>query len=291
MSAPRSKLSAIFAGSVAGSLAVVILLMVPVIGVRKEFGLVALNWQEIVLYSACLIAGTIAGARVGFREFQSNTVMLDYAEEPTAEEPIVLEAEQDNEPEQISIDDDEPPSTVPQIELSLAGGPKKPRHRFWTEAGKSRTRVLLLFLYLLLYVMCSILCQKMNLGSLVTDALTAEVVRTFGLTMSVTGLYLMVRGMFVQVAPAKAKLIEITAPELTIGGWSPHLSPHVPPTRVEFLRTHPVCAGWLVLLTGLPIVFMAWFPLIAIPGLFIAMNWLFVVRNATSNDFPAATSA
>ncbi len=291
MSAPRSKLSAIFAGSVAGSLAVVILLMVPVVGVRKEFSQVALNWQEIVLYCACLIAGTIAGARVGFREFQSNTVMLNCAEEESeVEASDADEVEQNEELEKLSIDD-EPPSTVPQIELSLAGGPKKPRHRFWTEASKSRTRVLLLFLYLLLYVMCSILCQKMNLGSLVTDALTAEVVRTFGLGLSVSGLYLMVRGMFVQIAPAKTKLIESTTPELSIRGWSPHMSPHVPPTRVEFLRTHPVCAGWLVLLTGLPIVFMAWFPLIAIPGLFIAMNWLFVVRNATSSDFPAATSA
>lgn len=291
MSAPRSKLSAIFAGSVAGSLAVVILLMVPVLGVRKEFSQVALNWQEIVLYAGCLLAGTIAGARVGLREFMSNTVMLDCAEDEQLKDDVeVLELETVEVENNGSIDD-EPPSTVPQIELSLAGGPKKPRHRFWTEASKSRTRVLLLFLYLLLYVMCSILCQKMNLGSLVTDALTAEVVRTIGLGLSVAGLYLMVRGMFVQVAPEKTKLIQSDTAELNIGGWTPHLSPHVPPTRVEFLRSHPVCAGWLVLLTGLPIVFMAWFPLIAIPGLFIAMNWLFVVRNVESTDFPATTGA
>ncbi len=288
MSAPRSKSSAIFAGSAAGLLAVVILLMVPVLGVRKEFDHVILNWQEMVLYSSCLLAGTIAGARIGFREFQSNLVRFDFTEAPTVDEPEVLEAEPEPEQlEQVSTIDDEPPSTVPQIEESLAGGPKKPPRKFWTEGNKSRTRVLLLFLYLLLYVMCAVLCQKMNLGSLVTDVLTAEVVRTFGLGLSVTGLYLMVRGMLVTVAPSKTTVVVAEPDELKIGGWTPHLSPHVPPTRVEFLRSHPVCAGWLVLLTGLPVVFMAWFPLIAIPGLFIAMNWLFVVRNPTVSELPA----
>ncbi|MDZ4833151.1 MAG: hypothetical protein SGJ27_05055 [Candidatus Melainabacteria bacterium] len=341
MQPPRSKLSAIFAGSTAGLLAVLILLVVPILGVRKAPNLIATNWQEMVLYASCLLAGTIAGARIGLLEMHRarSTDAWHYGDAGTRAEleaNFKVEAETNDEANakanakadgdgeanansearaianaEASAEaappgsndtmselpapsdskqgvlehvDDEPPSTVPQIELSLAGGPKKPSFRFWTEQSKSRTRVLLLFLYLLLFVMCAVLCQKMILGSIVTDFLTAEMIRNLGVGLSVTGLYLMVRGMFVRSAPTKSSLVETETSDLKVGGWTPHLSPHVPPTRLAFLRAHPVCAGWLVLLTGLPLVFLAWFPLIAIPGLFIAMNWLFVERNPTSRD-------
>lgn len=328
MSAPRSKLSAIFSGSFAGLLAVVILLMVPVLGVRKQVSLLTLNWQELVLYISCLVAGTISGARVGIRESQS--IMLSGTAElseqstlPSSDlqpddsdegletlEPVGASVQEcstveapNNLADGAKLQNDEadthadvsrndpldlePPLTVPPIEESLAGGPRKPPRKFWTEASKSRTRVLLLFLYLLLYVMCAVLCQKINLGNIVTDVLTAEIIRNVGLGLSVTGLYLMVRGMFVKVASSSIALVSETA-ELNIGGWSPRQSPHVPPSRLQFLRTHPVCAGWLVLLTGLPLVYQAWFPLIAIPGLFVGMNWLFAERSPVGGDLAVA---
>jgi hypothetical protein len=42
-----------------------------------------------------------------------------------------------------------------------------------------------------------------------------------------------------------------------------------------------VCTGWLVVLAGLPLVFQAWFPLIALPGIFIGMNWMFPEKQPT----------
>jgi hypothetical protein len=305
MPAPRSKLSAIIAGSLAGLLAVVILLMVPILGVRKEFNLVVLNWQELVFYCACLLVGTVSGARLGYRESKSAGVfseaaspfVLNAVSEPD-ETVVELHADSLNVADNAgsssisvgsntaaghsadssrTIDDSGAVSRIPQIEESLAGGPKKRPHRFWTEASKVRTRVLLIFLYLLLFVMCAVLCQKINLGNIVTDALTAEIIRNVGLGFSILGLYLMVRGMFVTTAPFKLKLKK--EEQITVSGWTASTSHHVPPTRLEFLLSHPVCTGWLGLLTGLPLIFLAWFPLIAIPGLFVAMNWLFVERN------------
>ncbi len=298
MPAPRSKLSAIFAGSFAGLLAVVILLVVPILGVRKEFGLVVLNWQELVFYCSCLLVGTVSGARLGYRESKSagvtseaaSPLVLNAVSEPdeTVVEPhsdslnVAARvgsniADRDSADSLKTVDDSEMVSRIPQIEESLAGGPKKKPRKFWTEASKARTRVLLIFVYLLLFVMCAVLCQKINLGNIVTDALTAEIIRNVGLGFSLLGLYLMVRGMFVTTAPFKLKLKK--EEQITVSGWTASTSHHVPPTRLEFLLSHPVCTGWLGLLTGLPLIFLAWFPLIAIPGLFVAMNWLFVERN------------
>ena len=305
MPALRSKLSAILAGSLVGLLAVVILLMVPILGVRKEFSLVVLNWQELVFYCSCLLVGTVSGARLGYRESKPGGVSAEPAVPsvlnavPEADE-IAVElhadglnvadnasisnisigsktADSDSADSSKIIDDSEAVSRIPQIEESLAGGPKKKPRTLWTEASKARTRVLLIFLYLLLFVMCAVLCQKINLGNIVTDALTAEIIRNVGLGFSILGLYLMVRGMFVTTAPFKLKLKK--EEHITVSGWTASTSHHVPPTRLEFLLSHPVCTGWLGLLTGLPLIFLAWFPLIAIPGLFVAMNWLFVERN------------
>lgn len=303
MSNSRSIVTAIFAGALAGLLAVMILLLVPVLGVRKELEKIVLDWQELVLYGSCLLAGTIAGARIAVIELRrQNVSAIETIEEKDSDRSI----------------------SEPIIETSLAGGSKKRRINFLSEASKSRTRVLLVFLYLILFVMCAVLCQKFNLGSIVSDPVGAEIIRNVGLGLSVAGLYLMVRGLFKQNIPLKES--QKAFAEVAESGAEPESSemerhtsdgnpescngkevlpdakrrsfelehqssdeivglqqirvpklviPHVPPSRLGFLKRHPVCTGWLVVLAGLPLVFQAWFPLIALPGIFIGMNWMF----------------
>jgi hypothetical protein len=290
MSSSISKVGASFAGAIAGLLAVVILVLVPVLGVRKELNMMVIDWQELILYSSCLIAGTIGGARLAFRDAQLAALGLD------GEVYEIDSDESDDGVLDFSPSDDELPLlTEPVIEESLAGGPKKPKKRFWDEKSKSRTTILLIFLYLVLFVMCAVLCQKLNLGSIVSDPVSAEIIRTVGLGLSISGLYLILRGLFKR-SPSKIELkkdnaianseeVPTAAPgkhDLAVMNFE---TPHVPPAKFGFLKRHPVCAGWLVALTGLPLVFQAWFPLLAIPGLFIGMNWMFPSKVYPQNTY------
>lgn len=289
MPASKSKVGAIVLGAAAGALAVVILLVVPVAGVRKELNLLVIDWQELILYSASFIAGTIGGARVAYRQLRSDLVEHDVgagsaggpvnenaAGSTTGQSSSASEnaaagdlgaAGSTSEGLNLSPSDDELPLlTEPVIEESLAGGPKKPKKRLWNETRKARTTALSVFLYLVLFVMCAVLCQRLGIGNIVSDPISAEIIRTVGLGLAVVGLYLMVRGLF----KSDGKVFGFDEQQTRDGH-----APHVPPSRFGFLKQHPVCAGWLFALTGLPLVFQAWFPLLAIPGLFIGMNWLF----------------
>lgn len=304
MPASMSKLGAIFLGAIAGLLAVGILVLVPVWGVRKELNLVVVDWQELVLYSSCLLAGTVGGARLAYHEVSrilANSQEYDAFLSSDSDETVSARSDANlvESKERISPSDDELPLlTEPVFEESLSGGPRKAKRGFWTAKSKGRTTVLLMFLYLVLFVMCAVLCQKLGLGNIVSDAVSAEVIRTIGVGTTVIGLYMIVRGLFARAGSGRQGLPEKTGavnesaereaislsgefPSSAIDDSETYHAPHVPPSKIVFLRRHPVCAGSLVVLTGLPLVFQAWFPLLAIPGLFIGMNWLFPDRSTS----------
>lgn len=336
--ASRSIWSATLAGAVIGMLAAAIVLLVPVIGIRKEFDHLVLYWQELALYVSCIAVSAVAGARYRYRAAKHYQQFLDggpEAEEESAPEIIPnsipsmvpelvaeptmmrddssqvgVDRSSTSEPEAKSYSQpplgstaepeltegevlkksldgasrtlgqqlDSKPNVVvdevltePPIEESLAGGPKKRRFRLWSEESKIRTIVLAMLLYLVLFVKCAVLCQRLRLGVIILDPVSEELLRSFGLGVTVAGLYIAIRGLFVDSNIG-----------LPVSDESPDMVPksnsHVPPTRFSFLRQHPVCTGWLVILSGLPLVYQAWFPLLAIPGIFVAMNWLFPSR-------------
>jgi hypothetical protein len=137
---------------------------------------------------------------------------------------------------------------------------------------------------LTLYINCAVLCQRLHLGDIQADPFALELLRSVGLAICLGGLYLTVRGMFrplvAAISGASPAIRNDDAPDGrlsddTASGADANSHRHVPLTRLSFIREHPVCAGWLVILTGLPLVFVAWFPLVAIPGIFVGMNWLF----------------
>jgi protein-S-isoprenylcysteine O-methyltransferase Ste14 len=299
MPASMSKLGAVFLGAIAGMLAVAILVLVPVWGVRKELELIVVDWQEFVLYSSCLLAGTVGGARLAFQAHSRMAASSREYASFLSSNDVEPEVENGENHERLSPSDDELPLlTEPVFEESLSGGPRKAKKGFWTAKNKGRTTALLMVLYLVLFVMCAVLCQKLGLGNIVSDPVSAEAIRTVGVGTAVIGLYLITRGMFARSnsdmrAEPKASSggadndepdKSVSKETYSLGGEFPSSivhdsetfhAPHVPPSKIVFLRRHPVCAGWLVVLTGLPLVFQAWFPLLAIPGLFIGMNWLF----------------
>jgi protein-S-isoprenylcysteine O-methyltransferase Ste14 len=240
----------------------VILLLVPVMGVRGGLEHLVLNWQELVLFTACLATSIIGGARalvIGVSEHRGSRLIEETKRKVPSNEIEPAHSQ---------------PACAHTVEEELLVVSRRPtRQRLvWSREGKTRARHLGIFAYLALYVNCAVLCQKLNLGSIAADLLVLESIRSTGLCLSIVGLYLVARGLFRRqerdVSPG-----ETQGDAVSPGLWGK--APHVPPTRLNFLVAHPVCAGWLVLLAGIPLVFQAWFPLVALPGIFVGMNWLF----------------
>ncbi|MBX9666349.1 MAG: hypothetical protein K2X93_01975 [Candidatus Obscuribacterales bacterium] len=375
--AARSIWSATLAGAVIGISAASVVLLVPVIGIRKDIDHLILHWQELALYGSCIAVSAVAGARYRYcaakqyqdfledgLEVESDPapdaiphIILDTVHRPPVElrdehSPAIIDeqlvastmepenegerftsslessgsalpvsltrsgdesftpvslplnfrgdtqTEESKRDEEQSCDDlnaradvsiserpsDLPPIalsaesdmdnsdvlTEPQIEESLAGGPKKRRLGLQSADSKGRTLSLVILLYLILFVKCAVLCQRLQLGVIIMDPVSEELLRTFGLGVTVIGLYLTIRGLFVvKISPQTLQ----ASPDMV-----PVPSPHVPRTLLSFLRNHPICTGWLVILSGLPLVYQAWFPLLAVPGIFVAMNWMFPSR-------------
>lgn len=367
MPSGADKIKAILRGAAIGFVAVVILLLVPVIGVRKGLEDLVANWQELALYASCLLTGTLAGARLALNRGS----IYEDDDAPGSNPAIGTSGDSRPEPELINFED--------AVEQSLAGEPKKRRlgpFVYYFHHDRERTLALLASLYVILYVNCAALCQKMHLGIIVAgDGDT--IMRSLGVVITFVGLSIFLRGVmrtgrqivskekaiscgdkfrpdnpaaweeigsFLEVPPATSageesssvigidksgstdeqtsaaetpvgegsvtrsgsqavpspkdnNLPQINSEsgqieqELRIAALDPHrASPfrmegsrliyasvvsHIPPTRFRFITRNPICLGALLVFSGLPLVFHAWFPLVAIPGIFIVMSWMF----------------
>lgn len=111
--------------------------------------------------------------------------------------------------------------------------------------------------FLLLYFAASALCQRLNMGVVHTGALTTQILQYTGLALTTFGLAthgysLTVRG------------------DATTPAESEKTSSH----RAVFGLRHPCFFAALATLTGLPLVMGTWYPLFAIPGIFIVFKWI-----------------
>lgn len=346
MPSGADKIKAMLRGATIGFVAVVILLLVPVLGVRKGVQDLVSNWQELVLYASCLLTGTVAGARLAL-----NRGSIYEDDDVSGSAPGIESAEKRPEPELINFEE--------AVELSLAGEPKKRRlgpFVYYFHHDKDRTLALLASIYVILYVSCAALCQKLHLGIIVAgDGDT--IIRSIGVGTTLVGLYLCLKGVMrsgrqstreetvrdtiekpdaedetllqeikaasqgessgtepveekaatavgepasdaeggerkgANVPSQKESQAQETPIETAANGLNPHRSSpfrmdgsrrvystmvsHIPPTRFRFITRTPICLGALLIFAGLPLVFQAWFPLVAIPGIFIVMSWMF----------------
>lgn len=324
MPSGADKIKAILRGAAIGFVAVVILLLVPVFGVRKGLEDLVANWQELALYASCLLTGTLAGARLALNRGS----IYEDDDAPSSNPAIGNYGDSRPEPELINFED--------AVEQSLAGEPKKRRlgpFVYYLHHDRERTLALLASLYVILYVNCAVLCQKMHLGIIVAGA-GDTIMRSLGVGVTVVGLYVGLKGVFrtgrqkaadalvgkremedsillkeLEAAkqsaecPTEPATQESSLPTKMLDSEGsavpsqekiqpePHLnSPfrmessrlvyssmvsHIPPTRFRFVTRNPICLGALLVFSGLPLVFHAWFPLVAIPGIFIVMSWMF----------------
>ncbi|MCA9800878.1 MAG: hypothetical protein KC777_02775 [Cyanobacteria bacterium HKST-UBA02] len=238
---------AIALGACTGLAAFLILLVVPIAGVRGLGGFDQLDkiigcWQEMVFLFTTMLASTIAGARLGRnRHIAANSMTAGKLSFSLDEDHNDQESERHEKPTLFS---------------RLISG---------------RTPVIAAVLYLVLYINCCILCQKLHLGVVDIPSIN-ETIKSVGVAFILAGLHFILTNL-----PRKATdptLSELSRLSLMAEAEASHAH-HVPATSWTFFSGHPICLGWMLLLTGLPLIYLAWFPLIAMPGIFIAMNWIF----------------
>lgn len=112
-------------------------------------------------------------------------------------------------------------------------------------------------LFLLLYFAASGLCQRLDMGVVHGDAMVTQIFRYFGLLIASAGLCLQA---YILIASPLTKHDQ---------------EPGSGYMRSLFMKLrHPCFFATLVALTGIPIAMGTWYPLFAIPGIFIVMKWI-----------------
>ncbi len=111
--------------------------------------------------------------------------------------------------------------------------------------------------FLLLYFAACGLCQRVDMGVIHGDPIIIQTFRYLGLLIATAGLGLQA---YVLVSSARTKQNQETE-----SGYLRSL---------PFNLRHPCFFATLVTLTGIPLSMGTWYPLFAIPGIFIVMKWI-----------------
>jgi protein-S-isoprenylcysteine O-methyltransferase Ste14 len=115
------------------------------------------------------------------------------------------------------------------------------------QAIRNHEFAIFISVYFFFYVACCALCQKLNFTQLSNQTWASEVWKTLGLLI-------VLWAMTIQV-----NLIRLD--------------------RI----VHPLYFSYLLLLVGLPLLFSAWMPLLAVPGAFIIFKWHINMQNRRLN--------
>lgn len=112
-------------------------------------------------------------------------------------------------------------------------------------------------LFLLLYFAANALCQRLDMGVVNGDAASTEIFRYAGLIVASAGLAIQSYSLLSK-SPTKPN------------SESENNFPHA----AAFGLRHPCFFAVIVTLTGLPMVMGTWYPLFAVPGIFIVIKWI-----------------
>lgn len=123
------------------------------------------------------------------------------------------------------------------------------------EVKKQRLFFWGVLIFFLLYVSCSALCPKIHFGDF-----NAGWWRTVGLLVVCAGLSVQ---LWAVISLGRFHSVFVTI-------QSEHKLVRTGPYK--WLR-HPSYLGALIAMTGIPIVFGSWFPLLALPGAFVILRW------------------
>jgi protein-S-isoprenylcysteine O-methyltransferase Ste14 len=133
-------------------------------------------------------------------------------------------------------------------------------------------------LFFLLYVACCALCERIAKG--VFPIQGHQIVRTIGICVVLAGIWLRLWAQISQPSQlAAAPETEAAPADPAITGDVPASSLPVPAAESQFpsgphkVVRYPDASGELLALAGLPLVFNAWLPLLALPGVIILLKW------------------
>lgn len=134
-------------------------------------------------------------------------------------------------------------------------------HRVHVPDKKERYTATGGFVFVFLFIACSALCERLQLGAFPQSAPFIDIMRTVGLAISASGLIRQVRAVFGSENQPES------VPRIAAGSEAASL----PPTAS--LKSHPFFVGWIVFFSGVPFIYAAWLPLLAIPGIIVGIKW------------------
>ncbi|HEY9677177.1 MAG TPA: hypothetical protein V6C76_04185 [Drouetiella sp.] len=140
----------------------------------------------------------------------------------------------------------------------IAGDPRLPKFEEVKNKPKrlamQLAKPLCAVLFLLLYFAACGLCQRLNMGVFTADSTALHTARYIGLAIATVGLTIQV--------------MSITTALKDNATESSYNKPGI------FQLRHPCFFAALVTLSGIPLVLGTWYPLFAIPGIFVALKWI-----------------
>ena len=246
-----NRIKSLLLGTMIGTIAAMVLTVVPMYGVRKSIEKLFLNWQEVVFVSSTIATGAMVAALI----VRSKLNLLTDARISKVKVEVV---EQDDDAERF----------IPK---------SNKKFKF---IGGFRAKLSFSCLYLLLYINLSILCDHFRLGIIDIAGLNV-VIRSTGALIAMFGLYTIIKGVrYAKTIPYFCESSYYDSEIGLLGSYDssdslPEKKSHIPPVSFHFFASHPILKGWYLYIIGLPLVFAAWFPLLALPGVFIGLNWLY----------------
>lgn len=111
--------------------------------------------------------------------------------------------------------------------------------------------------FVVLFVACSALCERLNVGLFRWES---EIIRTVGMLIIIGGLVVRLWSQ----ASTPSALGEEKTDEAT---------PMTFPAGPHKLLRHPDAAGQVLILLGIPLIFNSWIPLLALPGVIVLLKW------------------
>lgn len=235
--------------ALAGALGAALLNIVPYFGIKRALPLSELQWQEVAVWAALVLSCALALGRIYSADAKLRIIMLaDNLELSSRFAEVIPDGE-----------------TVNAAAPATVTAPFKTKMASLFREFSRRSPLIGGLFYIYLYNAAIALCLRLQLMVIADPPILQQILRTVGVVLVFAGVAFQLKAVF-----------------------SSFVSPLRDGEPARFVSVckirHPILFGWLLILTGLPLTFSVWMPILAIPGVFVGLNWRLVQREATLSD-------
>lgn len=271
-------------GGVIGASLALFLIVFPAAGIRKDLSFASWPWQELSACAVWIVTATSACAAIAALDPNLRRVLLtarnsdDPALTRPDDLPLPVTAGNDRETAQKECSDasascarevnqqmltdekrEAPQNGPTDGSLQIAKQAPLPKS---VAARNNKVRMNVMralpaaggLFYVFLFCAAAVLCQRIHFGLFVATKEITDTYRTLGVVATSLGAVLQLKAIVAVLRARTAYLQE--------KGF----------VAVYNIR-HPVFLGWLLVLTGTAMAFGTWFPLLALPGIYVAIKW------------------